>query len=321
MGILLAFLGVGVILASFAQLAILFMAMPAGSSFESLQNDMMRAMKDPENVNAMRLMQAVGTLLIMFVPAWLYATISWRKPAFWLGFNDKFNLKQLVLAIVIILCASLVASSLADISKAVVSNFPDLNATARRMEDTYNEQVIAMSNLRSWPEYFAAVVLMALLPAIFEEVFFRGAMQNIMIRWMRNAAVAIIVSSLIFSIVHYSIYLFLSRALLGLVLGLLYYYSKNIWLPIIAHFFNNGLAVTQMWILKLNNKNVDVEALDPAIPWYVGLLGAVALFFLFRLYQKYSAENRNRVAAREQVLLAEADPFNAWAANSNDTDR
>lgn len=213
------------------------------------------------------------------------------------------------------------ASSLADISKAVVSNFPDLNATARRMEDTYNEQVIAMSNLRSWPEYFAAVVLMALLPAIFEEVFFRGAMQNIMIRWMRNAAVAIIVSSLIFSIVHYSIYLFLSRALLGLVLGLLYYYSKNIWLPIIAHFFNNGLAVTQMWILKLNNKNVDVEALDPAIPWYVGLLGAVALFFLFRLYQKYSAENRNRVAAREQVLLAEADPFNAWAANSNDTDR
>ena len=312
-GILLAFLGAGVILTSIAQFLMMFSAAPAGLSTENMQNEMMRALKDANNVGLLRWMQAVGTFLMMFIPAWIYAKICWGKPAFWLGSNKHFDIRQILLAIVLILCANLVASSLADVSKMIVSNFPSLDAAAKRMEDSYNEQVLTMSNLKSWSEYFAAVVLMAMLPALFEEFFFRGALQNILVRWFRHGLVAIIIASIIFSAVHMSIYLFLSRVALGLALGLLYYYSKNIWISVAAHFFNNAMAVTQMWILKLNDKKIDVATLDPVIPWYAGILAIVAFVLLLKLFIKVSKEHRQRILVKEQVLLAEADPFNGWA--------
>ena len=313
------FVFAGMILAGLAQVAIGLMLIPGGITSADGAKQLMDELMDPKNVNAMRLAQAIGTVFIMFLPSVLYSYISHGPSSWWLGFNKYLNWKQVALAFALIFLANVVAGPLADFSRWVVDQIPSLKGTAKQMEDTYNQQVQAMSNLKNWGEYFMAIIIMALLPAIFEEMAFRGALQNILNRWWGRPLLAIIVASIIFSFIHMSVYLFFSRIVLGFVLGLLFFKSKNIWVNIIAHFLNNAIAVTQLYFAskKTNGELVDMGKLDPKVEWWVGLLALGAMIFLFRLFEQVSAENKQRIEAKEQAMIAAADPFKGVAQSPN----
>lgn len=317
LGFLIMFFGAGFILTSIAQFAMGMLILPKGTPLTKMGEAMLGAMQDPNNVTVIRWMQAIGTFLLMMVPAYLYAISSWYKPAFWLGYNKEVNWKQLLTGFLIIGAAGYLVSPVGDLSKMVVSNFSELDAVARRMEKSYNEQVLLMSNLHSWSEFFIGLIIMALLPSVFEETFFRGAMQPIFERWFKNPWAAIIITSLIFSMIHMSIYLFISRFLLGMVLGLLFYYSKNIWVGILAHFLNNAIALSQLWYLKLTNKPIDLNAIEQDIPLWAAPIALAVVVGLFIFFKKISDTNRTRVAAREAILLQSADPFAGIAKNQN----
>ena len=102
------------------------------------------------------------------------------------------------------------------------------------------------------------LVVIALIPAIGEELTFRGVLQQSLTRKM-NPHVAIILSSAIFSFIHFQFYGFLPRMFLGMLLGYVFYISNSLWPNILMHFLNNGCAVV---VYYLNNKgfiNVDVD--------------------------------------------------------------
>jgi membrane protease YdiL (CAAX protease family) len=285
--------------------------MPPGTSVMD-PDAIMKAMLDPKNVGLARLAQVFGTFFLLFVPAVLYNLVCNGPDRFWLGFNNYINIYQVLIGFAIIYAANMFAAPIGDFSKAIVANFPSLDEMARKMEAAYNEQVLVLSNLRSWPEFLTAVVIMAFFPALFEEVFFRGGLQNILVRWTNRPIIAIIITSLLFSFIHMSIYLFLSRAILGFVLGLMYHKSKNIWVNVIAHFLNNAIAVAQLFWMSTRNKKIDVSALDTEVAWWVGLLALFVLIGLFYLLQKYSVANRNKINEKEAALYAKGnlhDPF------------
>lgn len=317
LGILLAFFGGGFVLAAVAQLVIAMWMLPKGVNITNLQEELMKALKDPSQVTMMQLMQVLGTVFLMLLPSWFYARVTWGKDPIWLGFSKHFNVMQIVIGFGIILMANVVAQPLADLSKSIINHFPGLHQMAQGMEDTYNEQIKAMSNLRGWGDYLLALFIMAFCAAMFEEIFFRGALQNVLIRWLRSPLAGIVLASLLFTLVHLSIFLFLSRFVLGIVLGLLYYKSKNIWVNIIAHFLNNAIAVTQMFFLSQKGKAVKVEDLDPKIPWWGGLIAFAILVWLFIIFEKVSADKRARITAKEQLLYANADPFAGFAKTDN----
>lgn len=316
-GILLVFLALGLVLAGGLQLLIGMQLLPPGTPTADMGEAMLKALMDPKNVAMARLSQVLGTLFLLFVPAVLYSLVVNGRNKFWLGFNPWFNGWQIVVGFFIILVANLLASPLADLTKSVVANFPNFNTYAKNLEDLYNQQVLALSNLKSWPEYILAIFIMAFFPALFEEIFFRGAMQNLLEKWWKQPLAAIIVTSLVFSLIHFSVYLFLSRAVLGFVLGLLYYKTKNIWVNIVAHFLNNAIAVSQLFYLSGRNEKLEVDKLDPQVPWWLACIAVVVLSFLFKLLQRISTPMQARVAAKEQLLLAEADPFHSFATNVN----
>ncbi len=317
LGMLVLFLGVGLILAGGVQLLIGMQLVPAGTPSSEMGKVMLQAMMEPKNVGMARLSQVLGTLFLLFMPAVLYSLVVNGKNKFWLGFNAHISLKQVLIGFGIMFVANLLASPLADVTKAVVAHFPSFDQFAKNLEDTYNEQVVALSHLNSWSEFLMALCIMAFFPALFEEIFFRGVMQNLFEKWWKSPWMAIIVTSLLFSLIHFSVYLFLSRAVLGLVLGLMYFKTKNIWVNVVAHFINNAIAVSQLFYLSQKSKKIDVQALDPKIDWWVGLVAAVILFGLFNLLEKYSKENRARVIAQEQVLLAQEDPFHSFVKTEN----
>jgi hypothetical protein len=85
--------------------------------------------------------------------------------------------------------------------------------------------------------------MIAILPALGEELLFRGLIQHLISRWFRNSHVAIFGTAFLFSFIHFQFFGFVPRFLLGLYFGYLLFWSGSLWLPIVAHLINNGLAV------------------------------------------------------------------------------
>jgi membrane protease YdiL (CAAX protease family) len=317
LAILLVFLGAGFILAGAVQLLIGFQMVPSGLPADKMIDAILEAMLQPENVGLARLSQVLGTFLLFFLPAVFYLLLCHGRNSFWLGFNKHINAGQIIIGFCLIFLANIVANPLAELSKTIAVNLPDLNAMGLRMEAEYARQVTALSNLQSWGEFFMAIIIMAFFPALFEEILFRGALQNILERWWKAPLLAIMVSSLLFSLIHMSVFLFLSRFVLGFVLGLMYQRSKNLWVNIIAHFLNNTVAVIQLFWISRHSKVPAPDNMDPAVPWWGGLIALALTIGTFLLFEKVSAKNRTQVAFEEQNLLGDNDISHHFPENKN----
>ncbi|MBV6881523.1 type II CAAX endopeptidase family protein [Epilithonimonas ginsengisoli] len=92
----------------------------------------------------------------------------------------------------------------------------------------------------------ALVIMTVILAPILEEILFRGVIMKGMINNKVAPATAIIVSALIFGAVHFNPWQFAGAFLLGLVLGLVYYKTKSLLMPILLHAFNNLLSALMM---------------------------------------------------------------------------
>jgi uncharacterized protein len=307
LGFLFAFLGLGFVLVMGVQILFTMQMLPAGASIMNADATM-KAMLAPENVGMARAMQVVSTFVLMFIPAVLWNYISNGKSFHWLGFSKHINVFQVLLAFMIMYAAAIAASPLQDFTKYVVAHFPRVNTAAKQMEDLYAQQAAALSNLKSVQEYIIALFIMAFFPAMFEEVFFRGTVQNLLVRWLQKPIVAILITSLLFSLIHASIYLFLSRAVLGFALGLMFYKTKNIWVNIIAHFLNNAFALTALYAMRLKTGKVELDKIDPQVHWSLAIVGIIALVGLFFILTKYSAKNKLRIEGDERILAAAALP-------------
>ena len=85
------------------------------------------------------------------------------------------------------------------------------------------------------------ILLIAALPAIGEELIFRGILQKAFQYLFRSGHAAVWITGIIFSALHFQFYGFLPRLLLGVIFGYLFLWGKNIWLPVAAHFINNAV--------------------------------------------------------------------------------
>src|SRR6186997_281841 len=91
------------------------------------------------------------------------------------------------------------------------------------------------------------LVLVAVFAGVGEELLFRGVLQRLFIKLFKNPWAGIIVTAFIFSAIHIQFYGFIPRFILGILLGLLYWYSGSIWPAIIAHFVYDAFAVIMVW--------------------------------------------------------------------------
>ena len=286
--ILLGALFVGLFLGSLAAAGI-WMAM-TDRSVLTMEKDIL----NPQYADVIRIIQLVSTFIIFFVPAWAAAAIINKKPFKLLGFNRYFGIQQVILTILITLATLPLVGALAEVNQLIPLS-PSLEAKFKAMEDTYEEQVKVLSKISGWGEYVLSLLIMAIAPAIFEETFFRGGLQNYLQRLTKNPWITIGVTSVIFSAIHFSFYGFIPRVALGVMLGLLYYYSESLWLPIIAHCFNNALVVTQIYYLTMKGKPIE-EAMKETYPiWW----GAIALVVLYFLYKRFMEVAKRDLATRK----------------------
>jgi len=287
LGILTAFTGVGLIIGGVASLLpflgkINLQDLQGGTS-EQLINNLLK----PENATELRWMQFITTLFLFFLPPVLYALVCHKKPFAHLGFKDSFNIRSAGLVILIMLAALPIVSSLQDLtemlpwSKATLLKF-------KAAEDAYNQQVAVIARMDNFWDYLISVIIIAFLPAMFEEILFRGAIQNLFSRWFKMPILSIVITAIIFSAIHGSYLGFLSRFALGFVLGWMYYRTGNIWLNIIGHFFNNAFAITVLYISSKPGEKLDPSKMEDHFPLWIGLASIAAVYALFILFEKVS---------------------------------
>ncbi len=270
-----------------------------GRSIFAMEKDMM----DPQFAGAIRILQLVSTFFIFFIPAVLAAMILSRKPFRFLGFNMYFSLRQLGMVILIMGVALPLVGALSEINKMVPVP-ASWEATFRKLEETYEKQVKVLAHITGWGEYIISMIIMALAPAIFEETLFRGGMQNILQKLSRNPWISIGFTSIVFSLIHFSYYGFLPRVALGVILGLIFYYSQSIWLSIFAHFFNNAIVVTEMFYLSRKGKPVE-EAMNDTFPVWWGIIAMAALMIFFRIFRKFAERDILAKKPAEDIALDE----------------
>lgn len=132
----------------------------------------------------------------------------------------------------------------------------ELEEMLKNMEDLAEELTLDLLRTDSPFMLLINLVVIALIPAIGEEMTFRGALQKTLQEKMSPWA-AITIASIIFSAMHFQFYGFLPRFLLSVFLGMLYYFSGSIKLNMLAHFANNAIAVFAFYICTVAGVPID----------------------------------------------------------------
>ncbi len=174
-------------------------------------------------------------------------------------------------------------------------NFPDFaksfESWAREREDTAAELTRFLTQFDSTAQLYLALVIIAVLPAIGEEIVFRGLIQKELYRATSNIHVSIWFAAILFSAIHMQFFGFIPRLLLGALFGYLYYWSGNLLIAIIAHFVNNAVSVIALYYYQQGTLGFDVESTDAAPPAMVLVSAAITAGLLYYFYRYYQDRN------------------------------
>ena len=138
---------------------------------------------------------------------------------------------------------------------------------------------------------FINIGLMALLPALAEEISFRGVLQQLL---GGRTHVAIWLTAFLFSAIHMQFYGFVPRMLMGALFGYMFVWTGSLWVPIVMHFVNNGIAVLCYYILSRDGVEMDMnyaDTLGAGTTWWLGLLSLLTVLLLLRvLYLRITSQ-------------------------------
>jgi membrane protease YdiL (CAAX protease family) len=148
-----------------------------------------------------------------------------------------------------------------------------------------------LTNFDNFGQYLIGMLIIAIIPAIGEELLFRGLIQNQMHGITKNIHLAIWITGFLFSAMHLQFYGLIPRMLLGVLFGYMYYWSGNLWVPIFAHFVNNGFTLTMLYLYQLRTIDYDLET-ETSVPWYFSLPGLIAGTFLLIYFRNYFRQKK-----------------------------
>ncbi len=171
------------------------------------------------------------------------------------------HLKEIGLVIVLTFCIFPVTSFTGQINSAM--HLPDwLSGVEQWMtdkEDQADHVIDLLVESNTFPVMMVNLLTIALMPAIAEELIFRGVFQKIFANLFRSDHFAVWFTAFLFSAVHLQFFGFIPRFILGLVFGYLFLWGGTIWLPVISHFVNNAFPVILSYLQGIEKLNAPAD--------------------------------------------------------------
>lgn len=210
--------------------------------------------------NFVRWANFISHIFTFTVPAIVVSIFLYRKK--WLRFLklDKSPiLSNLLLGSLFIIAAFPIAQFTYWLNQQI-----PLPEWASQMESSADGMIKGILRMDTPIEFLFTLFIVAVLPAIGEELVFRGVVQQKIEERFKNSVLAIWLSAMIFSAIHFQFEGFFARMVLGAVLGYLFYWTRNLWVPIIAHFVTNGMQVVAQYLSDGSLTEMEIEQVETA---------------------------------------------------------
>ncbi len=268
----------------------------AGVSLDDMMKGGEVLRKIPNAWLGMIMGQGLGSFAGFVGTAWLYWRVIEKKQWSDLNFQSLPPIRVFFMVLLIEVSFMGFNGWLQELNQNFV--FPEsmkgLETVLKNMEDKLAETTRFFTSFTSLWQFLLAFVVIAVIAGVGEELVFRGLLMRKLFMGTKNIHVAIWLSGFIFAVIHFQFYGILPRMMLGVLFGYLYYWTGNIWVPIAAHIFNNGLAIIIMYLYNLKIVKTDLENLDhmPTPIVIFSLVATAGLLFLFKNYlDKQSVES------------------------------
>lgn len=235
----------------------------------------------------MKITQIFVSIGLFLVPPMCLAWYEGKTPGKFYNFRrPRVDLFFLVLLIMVV--SMPVMEWIAILNQKMV--LPDLlkpiELWMKKKEQEAMGMTISLLTMKTVWDFLLNVFMIALLPAVAEELMFRGGVQRTFTRMFGNPHAAIWISAAIFSAIHMQFYGFVPRLLLGAGFGYIYFWSGSLWYSMLAHFLNNVYAVCVVWYLQLQNEPWAETDSTPHFSWYGYLISFILTIFAVRFFKK-----------------------------------
>ncbi len=251
-------------------------------------------MQGSGSIAFLKYLQVVQSIAVFIVPAALAAWLFSEKPAQWLWFTGTKS-TWVIIAMLAILAIQPFVSWIGMVNAQI--SLPDYLAPLynwmHQTEASANKIIFQFLDTKHLPTILFNVFMIAILPALGEEMLFRGALQPLLQKIFKNHHAAIWITAFLFSAIHMQFLTFAPRFVLGALLGYLLVYGGSIWYPIAAHFFNNLSSLMVFHYYRYSKP--DIDPFDPGIATpalSVALLSLVVAVGFIYLFWKWSRKGR-----------------------------
>jgi len=260
---------------------------------------------DPSLLTFLRGMLVVQFFALYIIPVFLFARFCDPKPTQYLGLTSAKPL-YIILGVAALIVALPFVDWTGTINQNLIPETTTIGKWMKASEESAAKQIGFMLKRNTVQDLFLNLVLVAVFAGIGEELLFRGVLQRLFIKLFKNPWAGILVTAFIFSAIHLQFYGFIPRFILGILLGLIYWYSGSLWPAMIAHFAYDAFAVVMIWFnpALADQESVTVSLGNKSIVAAISLALIIGIVILMK---KESTNSYQVVYARDDI--DDSNPF------------
>jgi|LGVF01.1.fsa_nt_gb membrane protease YdiL (CAAX protease family) len=243
-----------------------------------------------EEINFFRLTQPFNTVG-MFLSGPIFIKYYFRNEIIINFSSHKISFSTFLSSVILIFLVKPLVVWFALVNKEI--DFSFLGEVGNSLIETSNvlsEKILLVTKSHSIDELMLNVFIIALLPAVAEEFFFRGVIQQFLFRSTKNYHLSIWITSVAFGLLHLNIVGILPLIFLGAILGYIYHYSQNIWISVVAHFINNASLLFVLYKYPNEMMGSNTEGISTQSIMFSAVMSFSLLFFMYTVW-----EHRNTV--------------------------
>lgn len=260
----------------FTLIGMVTVTMVYGISMDNMQS-VMNDLESPVTLQILKIVQAFSAIGTFLIPPFILAYLFSNKPTGYLSLDKKPDSVSLFLVIGALLSATPFINFLGEINATM--HLPGfLRGVEEWMKESEEKAAVltkAFLKMNSFNDLFVNLILIGLIPAVGEELVFRGIAQKLFHQLTKNVHAGVLIAAILFSSMHMQFYGFLPRVVLGIMLGYMLVWSGNLWLPIAGHFVNNAGAVLFYYLFQNGYSDIDPDMVGTGSDF-----GSVAMSFI-----------------------------------------
>jgi len=252
------------------------------------------SLDNQNQINILKMFQVLNQLAMFIIPPFSLYLIIRKTKHNYLNLNILPDISIFfALTLLFIFSLPIIQATMAFNQKMVLPEAMSSIETWMKDKELIAEEItIKFLNVDSFSGFIFNIIMMALLPAIGEELVFRGLLMRWFSKSINNIHIIIIITAFLFSAIHMQFFGFLPRFLLGIILGYSYYWTKSLWAPIWLHFINNATTVGVFYWVHKSHSDINPDDVGNVDGYGYLLIASIAMGGI--LYWIYKNRNLER---------------------------